>query len=128
VSWLLDHLMGLVDGQPTGNAIFVAGEAGMGKTSLLQAFADRATEEIPGLLPTWKHRQYQAIIDEAGREMNQGRRLELYHQADKILIEEAVVLPLIHQRWHFLVKPRISNWRFGADDSLHLRNVIIEPS
>lgn len=53
LAWLDDHLQALMGGRAGGNVVFVAGEAGMGKTSLLQAFADRATEQNPELLVAW---------------------------------------------------------------------------
>jgi ABC-type oligopeptide transport system substrate-binding subunit len=53
LAWLDKHLQALLDGHAGGNVVFVAGDAGMGKTSLLQAFAEKATEEVPELLVSW---------------------------------------------------------------------------
>src|SRR5919106_869553 len=48
LSWLHAHLSAVVGGH--SRVVFVTGEAGMGKTALLRAFADRATHEVPDLV------------------------------------------------------------------------------
>jgi ABC-type oligopeptide transport system substrate-binding subunit len=75
----------------------------------------------------WNHPEYEALIVEAGRELNGSRRLELYQKADRILIEEAVVIPIFYVRIHSLVKPWIHNWSLPTFTATRLENVIIEP-
>jgi ABC-type oligopeptide transport system substrate-binding subunit/serine/threonine protein kinase len=51
LAWLDSQLNTVLQGQ--SRVVFVTGEAGMGKSSLLMKFADRATEEQSELLTTW---------------------------------------------------------------------------
>jgi ABC-type oligopeptide transport system substrate-binding subunit len=53
--------------------------------------------------------------------MDQGQRMELYRRADRILIDEAVIAPLLYGRFHFLVKPWVKRYPGPWKD------VIIEP-
>ena len=84
-------------------------------------------EGLNNIREKWNHPIFEKLLDEASLELNQVRRLKLYQQADKILIEEAVVIPLAYQRLHFLVKPWISNPSLSMLANAGLENVIIEP-
>jgi oligopeptide transport system substrate-binding protein len=53
----------------------------------------------------WRHTSFEALIEESRQMLDQGRRLELYRQADRILIEEAVIAPLYYGQHYHLRKP-----------------------
>jgi ABC-type oligopeptide transport system substrate-binding subunit len=59
--------------------------------------------------------------------MNQVERLELYRQADRLLIEEAPVVPLTYERRHLLVKPWVSHYPTSAIQSAFWKDAVIEP-
>jgi ABC-type oligopeptide transport system substrate-binding subunit/serine/threonine protein kinase len=69
---------------------------------------------------------YQRLIDKARVETDQGTRLEYYQEAERILIDEALLIPLLHGRWHLLVKPWVKNFYFSPINSLNLKRLIIE--
>ncbi|NIM24770.1 MAG: hypothetical protein GTO65_10800, partial [Armatimonadetes bacterium] len=46
--------------------------------------------------------------------MDQGKRMKLYAQADRILVEEAAIMPLTYERAHLLVKPWVSKYPTSA--------------
>jgi transcriptional regulator with XRE-family HTH domain len=48
LAWLQSHLSAVLGGR--SRVVFVVGEAGVGKTALLRAFADRASREVPDLV------------------------------------------------------------------------------
>jgi ABC-type oligopeptide transport system substrate-binding subunit/energy-coupling factor transporter ATP-binding protein EcfA2 len=77
-------------------------------------------------LPLWQNDQYDQLLEEAQRTLEQSDRMRLYKEADKTLIEEAVVIPITYIRWHFLIKPWakviIRPW---AD--WYFKDVILEP-
>jgi len=77
-------------------------------------------------VPHWRNENYDRLLKEARRTSNQGDRISLYQAADKILIEEAVIMPIFYGRRHRLVKPwvRIPG---GGTGIWHLKDVIIEP-
>jgi oligopeptide transport system substrate-binding protein len=70
----------------------------------------------------WDHPGYNRALKEARQCQGQQQRLQFYQQADRILIDEAVVLPLGYLLEHWLAKPWVRNW-----DYLNLRRVILEP-
>jgi oligopeptide transport system substrate-binding protein len=48
LAWLQSHVSEVLQGR--SRVVFVVGEAGMGKTALLRAFADHASREVPDLV------------------------------------------------------------------------------
>jgi ABC-type oligopeptide transport system substrate-binding subunit/Tfp pilus assembly protein PilF len=57
----------------------------------------------------WYHPRFDALLEEAARVTDQARRLELYGEADRILVaEEAVIMPLTYGLGRLLVKPWVS--------------------
>jgi len=53
----------------------------------------------------WENHIYVKLVEGARRVMDQEERMRMYREADKILVEEAVLLPLWYGRFHMLVKP-----------------------
>ncbi len=53
----------------------------------------------------WENHTYIKLVEGARRVMDQEERMRMYREADKILVEEAVLLPLWYGRFHMLVKP-----------------------
>jgi ABC-type oligopeptide transport system substrate-binding subunit/class 3 adenylate cyclase len=78
------------------------------------------------LLPGWRDDEYDALLEEAQRTLNQPERIRLYQQADKILIEEAVVIPIIYAQDHYLVKPW-AKLPLRPYEGWDFKDVIIEP-
>ena len=62
----------------------------------------------------WKENTYERLVDEARTVTDQEQRMKLYKQADRILIEEAPVIPLVYGRYHMLVKPWVKKLIFSA--------------
>jgi oligopeptide transport system substrate-binding protein len=76
--------------------------------------------------PYWRNEVYERLLEEAQRSSKLNDRIRLYQKADKILIEEAAIMPITYIRWHRLVKPwvkmpaeSLSSWTF--------KDIIIEP-
>jgi oligopeptide transport system substrate-binding protein len=75
----------------------------------------------------WRNKAYDKLVEEARRVMDQAERMKMYRQADRILIEEAVVLPLTHERSHRLVKPWVRKYPTSKSKTRLWGDVIIEP-
>ena len=75
----------------------------------------------------WQNETYDRLVEEARRIMDQGERMRLYGQADRILIEEAAILPLYYLRSHLLVKPWVKKYPTSAIKWWFWKDVIIEP-
>jgi oligopeptide transport system substrate-binding protein len=66
-------------------------------------------------VPGWdRDGDYCHLLDEAARAGDQSARLQRYQQADRLLVEDAVVIPLLYQHWHVLFKPWVTNFRVPA--------------
>lgn len=53
--------------------------------------------------------------------------MNLYGQADRILAEEAAIVPLTYERMHLLVKPWVRRYPTSPIKYWFWKNVIIEP-
>jgi ABC-type oligopeptide transport system substrate-binding subunit len=59
--------------------------------------------------PRWHNARFDALVEEAARVTDQTRRMELYQEADRILIaEETVIMPLGYAQGRILVKPWVT--------------------
>jgi len=67
-----------------------------------------------------------ALLEQARTEQDVNRRLSLYQQAEQIVIEDAVWVPLYNGRDHALVKPYVKGFEFPPMVIPHLRYVTIE--
>jgi oligopeptide transport system substrate-binding protein len=75
----------------------------------------------------WQNAAYDRLVEEARRVMDQGERMRLYGQADRILVEEAAIMPFIYGRLNMLVKPWVSKHSTSAITAWFWKDVIIEP-
>jgi ABC-type oligopeptide transport system substrate-binding subunit len=75
----------------------------------------------------WQSEAYDGLIEEARRKMDQDLRMKLYRQADRLLMEEAVIMPLLYWSARLLVKPWVSNLPVSATGRPLWKDVIIEP-
>ncbi|MFQ5813768.1 MAG: ABC transporter substrate-binding protein, partial [Anaerolineae bacterium] len=74
-------------------------------------------------LSWWQNEAYDALVEEARRVMDQEERIKLYRQADRILVEEVPIMPLVYHWWADLVKPWV---KLGGMTMLY-KDIIIEP-
>jgi ABC-type oligopeptide transport system substrate-binding subunit/DNA-binding SARP family transcriptional activator len=75
----------------------------------------------------WRNEAYTRLVEEARRISKQEKRMELYRQADRILIEEAMILPLSYLQIIMLLKPWVKRFPITPQRSSFLKDVIIEP-
>lgn len=69
---------------------------------------------------------YDAVFEKAIREDNDSIRYKLYQEADKIMIEDAPVVPLWYDEVVWLVQPNVKGFNPNALNLLELRRVRIE--
>jgi ABC-type oligopeptide transport system substrate-binding subunit len=76
--------------------------------------------------PRWDNARFDALVEEAARVTDQARRMELYQEADRILVaEEAVIMPLSYGRGRMLAKPWVTLPRL-APVPLRLKDVVVD--
>ena len=74
----------------------------------------------------WHNDTFERLVGEANRTTDQSKRIQLFQQADRILIQEAAIVPLVYLRWHILAKP----WVIGLTGNQAIsrwQDVIIKP-
>ncbi len=74
----------------------------------------------------WREPTYERLVEHARRRMDHAERMRLYRQADRILVEEAAIVPLAYHVSRVLVKPWVRLQRARAYPILY-KDVIIEP-
>jgi oligopeptide transport system substrate-binding protein len=59
--------------------------------------------------PRWHNARFDALVTEAQHITDHAKRMELYREADRILVaEEAVIMPLTYGQGRVLLKPRVT--------------------
>jgi oligopeptide transport system substrate-binding protein len=76
--------------------------------------------------PRWHSARFDALVEEAARVADQARRMELYQEADRILVaEEAVIMPLGYARGRILAKPWVTIPRVPPV-LMRLRHIVLQ--
>jgi ABC-type oligopeptide transport system substrate-binding subunit len=68
-----------------------------------------------------------ALVDRAGRAMDQTQRMGLYARAERILADQVPILPLSYTGWPTLLKPWIKQFPRTVTGQDFWKDVIIEP-
>jgi ABC-type oligopeptide transport system substrate-binding subunit len=80
-----------------------------------------ATNEI-----LWDHHEYNNLIQKAKGVMNQEERIDLYRQADRLIVEEAPIIPLYYEQKQSLQKPWVKGFAFWPAMEEFFEDIIIE--
>jgi ABC-type oligopeptide transport system substrate-binding subunit/class 3 adenylate cyclase len=73
----------------------------------------------------WHDETYQQLVKDARRAMDQQQRIEMYRQADQILVDAAAIVPLTYWRSHLLIKPWVKRYPTSATKWWYWKDVII---
>jgi ABC-type oligopeptide transport system substrate-binding subunit/class 3 adenylate cyclase len=75
----------------------------------------------------WQNDSYTKLIETARSILDQPERMRIYQQAERILIQEAPILPIFYGRDHILVKPWVKNLNISPFGKWFFKDAIIEP-
>jgi ABC-type oligopeptide transport system substrate-binding subunit len=75
----------------------------------------------------WGNEACERLVEKARRVTDQRERMKLYGQAERILLEEARIMPLTHEPSHWLLKPWVSRYPTSAMGTQFWKDAIIEP-
>jgi ABC-type transport system substrate-binding protein/DNA-binding SARP family transcriptional activator len=75
----------------------------------------------------WQNEAYGELVEGARRVLDQAERMRMYRQADRILVEEAPILPLCYGRFHMLMKPWVKKLFTSPLKWWSWKDVILEP-
>lgn len=67
------------------------------------------------------------LVEEAGMSTRPEQRMAMYQEADRILVEQAIVMPLAYGRNHMLLKPWVKRYPASPVRFDFWKDVIIEP-
>jgi len=70
--------------------------------------------------------EYAELVEAAGRSTDQRERLALYQRADRLLIQEAAVMPLVYGRIDLLLKPWVSQFPVSPVRFWFWKDVVME--
>ena len=73
----------------------------------------------------WGNSEYDQLIKKAGKEKDSERRLEVLHQAERILMDEMPIIPIYFYRSINMVQDRIEGFSANIQDihPLHLLRI-----
>jgi ABC-type transport system substrate-binding protein len=75
--------------------------------------------------PGWDQR-YDALVDEAKQVSDHRKRMEMYEEAERILTDQVVLLPLLYARNHIFVKPWVKKLPLQPIRVFSYKDIIIE--
>jgi ABC-type transport system substrate-binding protein len=75
----------------------------------------------------WQSEAFDVLVEGARRVMDLEERMRMYQEADRILVEEAPILPLFYGRYHLLVKPWVRKYPTSPVSVWFWKDVVIEP-
>jgi ABC-type oligopeptide transport system substrate-binding subunit/DNA-binding SARP family transcriptional activator len=74
----------------------------------------------------WRHPDYERLLETARRSADQAERLKFYAAADRLLMQEAPILPVTHGRQDYLIKPWVKRYPISPLKASYWKDVIIE--
>jgi oligopeptide transport system substrate-binding protein len=76
----------------------------------------------------WSNTEYDALVKRAGREADPATRMETLQQAERILLDEAPIVPLYFYRRKCLIQPSVRGWHPNVLDHHPYKHVYLEPA
>jgi ABC-type oligopeptide transport system substrate-binding subunit len=75
----------------------------------------------------WRDETYDRLVETARRELETHDRIRLYQRADRILVQEAAIIPVGYSQFRLLVKPWVKRYPVPAMSGSFWQYVVIEP-
>jgi len=76
---------------------------------------------------TWRNDDYEQLLESARRITDQAERSKFYRAADRLLIEDAAIIPFFHGQQFLLVKPWVRRYPMSSIRVSYWKDVIIDP-
>jgi oligopeptide transport system substrate-binding protein len=74
----------------------------------------------------WQNDSYDDLVEKARRVLEQYERLRLYEEADRILIDEVVIIPLTYSWSHTLVKPWVRKFPASSLNQWLWKDILVD--
>jgi oligopeptide transport system substrate-binding protein len=106
---------------------FEIGQAGwVGDISDATNFLDLLRESNANNYGRFKNAKLEALLDQANREIDLGKRGELLKQAEQTALEEFAIIPIWHSVTGNLVRPYVKGWEDNPVDTHRTRWITID--
>jgi oligopeptide transport system substrate-binding protein len=77
----------------------------------------------------WGNTRYDSLIQEGSAELNQTKRVSIYNQAQKIMLEQdAAIVPLFNESLNWLISDRVRDFKLDSMGSLYLKRYSMNES
>jgi len=74
----------------------------------------------------WKNPEYDRLVKEAQKTLDNQKRMQLMHDAEKILLDDMPILPLYYMNQHNCIKPYAKGYYVDGLGNLYLKGALIE--
>ena len=74
----------------------------------------------------YNNAEVDSLLEQARTEQDPAHRTELYHRAEKVMVDDAAAIPLYHGRSQMLVKPYVTDLLFTPFGMLDLRGTSLD--
>jgi oligopeptide transport system substrate-binding protein len=75
----------------------------------------------------WRNKDYVNLVKQAQHSLDQEERIKLYGEAERILVEEAPIMPIFYWTTRLLVKPWVTRFPTTGLREWFFKDVIIKP-
>lgn len=89
-------------------------------------FLDLFKGDGPNNQTGWENKQYDDLINAAASETDPGKRLELFHEAEEILLEQVPVIPVYFRVSKNMVRPWVRGFYDNVQDVHPLRFIWVD--
>ena len=75
----------------------------------------------------WHNDRFEQLLESARRMTDPAERMKFYQAADRLLMDEAGLIPLTYERYHGLLKPWVKRYPVSPIKTTYFKDIIIEP-
>ncbi|MEM6314962.1 MAG: peptide ABC transporter substrate-binding protein [Planctomycetota bacterium] len=86
-------------------------------------FTDMFMPDSLNNTPGWVNQEYARLCNEAAQQVDQQKRLDLYAEAEQLLVDEAIILPLYHYVNTFIKNPAVEGIPMNPRNMVMLKAV-----
>ena len=132
---LWDEMLGVrIQGVPCGYAeLFRRVREGDFEMAILGWIADYPDPDnflrvlVEGFLSLQPDEDFSLLVRQAARLMDQRQRMELYARADRLLADQAIILPIVYGQGRAFIKPWVRREPLWYSCDGNWKDVIIDP-
>lgn len=84
-------------------------------------FLDMYTANSGNNYTGWHSDEYDALMQQAAAEQDQEKAAEMYIQAEKMLLDEQIIVPLYYGTYNMAVNPALKDWSQSAIGMLRFK-------